>query len=332
MLPHFRDRYQTRLPTVRKTYPGKENSEGHRGLWTAVSELALMFKKLFAGLMGGRASEASSAPSLEQRRKMSRRPCEIEIEALSGRKGFMGTVTDMGAGGLRLHNGSPAPLKNGSAIRLTYPEPIRKHEVLTVEGIVRWTREREADASQFIGIEYKDQKALAHSWVKAKLHEHGFQSYNLKEQRSQQRARCGIMAGLDLGGGLVTCAVNNLGLGGCFVVLRQPIRAGATITIKLGKHPLLDGASYTGTIRHLQQADPADPFGYGCAFSSLTEEQTEAIKAFLLEQHSQNWERTDDWPDLLYASAAGYVPEEEVEIPDLASILAESPDEDEDKS
>jgi hypothetical protein len=282
-----------------------------------------MLKKLFGGLLGG-GSQANPAPSLEQRRKMARRPCSIEVEAVSGRSGFMVTVVDMGPGGLRLHNPSPVNLKKGAALKVVYPEPIPKHEVLTIDGVVRWTRLRESDSSQMIGVEYKDQKALGRSWVKAKMQAVGFSSYNLREQRTQQRADCGIRATLDLGAGNILCGVANLGLGGFFVLLRQPIRAGATISVKIAGGDLA-GSTLTGVVRHQQHADPGDPFGYGCAFGDLPVSQEEALRAFLLKQHEQNWERLEEWPDLTYAAPLGG-PNDDVEIPDLASILAEDED------
>jgi hypothetical protein len=287
-----------------------------------------MFKKLFGGLMGSR-PDSSSAPSFEQRRKTARRPCEIEVEATVGRKGHMVNVVDMGVAGLRLHTFSPISVKPKALIRVTYPDVIPKHDVLSTECVVRWSRIRDADGSQFIGVEFKDQKALARSWVKAKMQNLGFQSYNLKEQRSQHRVVAHLLGTIDIGGGSLHCVIVNIGLGGLYIQLRQPIRAGATIVVKVAGTPLLPATSYTVTVRHQQQPEPGDPFGYGCAFQDLSSEQAEAIKELMSVQHDANWERTEDWPDLLYISASNAQAEEEVVIPDLASILAEDPDEEE---
>lgn len=286
-----------------------------------------MFKKLFGGLGKGRAVE-SETRSFEQRRKASRRPCAIEVECNLGKKGYMAQVVDMGVAGLRLHAESPIPVKPKSILHVTYPENLPKVENLTTECIVRWSKMREADSSQFIGLEFKDPKALGRSWIKVKMQDVGFQSWNLKELRSQHRVVAQLPATLDVGGEQRNCALVNLGLGGIFIELHQPLRAGAAIAVKVGKNDRLPGTVYRAVVRHQQQLDPGDPFGYGCAFQGLTEQQTEDIKTFLVEQHEANWERLEEWPDLLYAAASNAAAAEEVVIPDLASILEETEQED----
>lgn len=283
-----------------------------------------MFKKLFGGLRGSKLDQPS--PTFDQRRKMARRPCRIEVEVVSGRKGFMMEVVDLGAGGLRLHHSQPDAFKIGATLKVIHPEPIPKHDVLSTECLVRWSRLRDADGSQFLGVEYKDPKALARSWVKAKMQDLGFQSYNLREQRAAHRTASGLTAMLDLAGTSVPCGTGNIGEGGCFISLRQPIRAGATIKVKVSAGQPLEGATYTAVVRHQQQADPGDPFGYGCAFQSLGPAEVEQIHAFMLEQHTLNWERTEEWPDLSYGAHAAPA-FGDVEIPSLDSILDESHDE-----
>jgi hypothetical protein len=286
-----------------------------------------MFKKLFGGILGG-GSESQSVRSFEQRRKLARRPCEIEVEVTVGRKGHMATVVDLGPGGMRLCCELPLKAKPKTLVRVTYPGSIPKHDVLTVECVVRWSKLRQADGAEFVGLEYKDQKALARSWVKAKMLDLGFSSYNLKEQRAHHRVVAQLLGTLEIGGVTRNCVVGDLGLGGLYIQLHQPIRAGAVIDVKVKDSPRLPGTTYVATVRHQQQADPGDPFGYGCSFTRLSEEQAEAIKEFLVEQHEQNWERTEPWPDLLYiASAEAAGQSEQVEIPDLASILAEDDEE-----
>ncbi len=286
-----------------------------------------MLKKLFGGILGGGAASEPASRSFEQRRKLARRPCEIEVEVTAGRKGYMATVVDLGPGGMRLRFDQPSKVKPKTVLQVTYPGSIPKHDVLTVECVVRWSKIREADDAEFVGTEYKDQKALARSWVKAKMQDLGFSSYNLKEQRAHHRVIAQLPGTLDIAGTQRQCAIINLGLGGLFIELHQPIRAGAVIDIKVGDNPRFPSTLFTATVRHQQQMDPADPFGYGCSFTRLSEEQTEAIKEFLENQHQQNWERLEEWPDLLYVAAAGGM-SEEIEIPDLATILADEDDED----
>lgn len=284
-----------------------------------------MFKKLFAGFKGG-ASEAEVERSFEQRRKGARRPCSIDVEAVVGRKSYPVEVIDMGVGGLRLRSATALPVKAKSSLRLIYHHPIPKHDSLETETVVKWTKLRESDGALFLGVEFKDPKALARSWVKAKMSDLGFQSYNLKDQRTEQRERTHIRADLDLVGTSVRAVVTDLGPGGCRFQVLQPIRPGATVTLSLHDHRFLPGDTYNAVIRHQQQADPADPFGYGCAFESLSRSQVEALRRFLADQHELNWEKLDPWPDPLYAGLTSAAPED-VEIPDLASIL-EDDDED----
>ena len=123
------------------------------------------------------------------------------------------------------------------------------------------------------------------------------------------------------------CFVTDLGPGGFRVLLLQPVRAGAAIPVVLDERiPHLGGLRLTGVVRHQQQVEPADPFGYGCAFQGLTPVQEEALKSFMIEQYELNWERTEEWPEVNFFAA----PAETVEIPSLSSILDESEDETED--
>lgn len=288
-----------------------------------------MFKKLFAGLKGGQA-EVDVERSFEQRRKAARRPCAIDVEAVVGRKSYPVEVVDMSVGGLRLRSSSALPVKAKSAIRLVYHHPIPKHDVLVTETLVKWTKSRAADGTQFIGVEFKDPKALARSWVKAKMSDLGFQSYNLKEQRAQHRARTHIRADLDLVGTSVRAVVTDLGPGGCQFQVLHPVRAGATVTLSLHDYRFLPGDTYNVVVRHMQQSDPGDPFGYGCAFQGLSPAQVEALERFLVEQHEHNWERLDPWPDPLYSGLTAAAADD-VEIPDLASILEGEDDEEEEE-
>ncbi len=288
-----------------------------------------MFKKLFAGLKGGPPT-VEVERSFEQRRKGARRPCSIDVEAVVGRQSYRAEVVDMSVGGLRLRCDNPMPVKPKGAVRLVYHQPIPKHDVLVTETVVKWVKLRQADGAQFLGVEFKDPKALARSWVKAKMSELGFQSYNLKEQRAQHRVRTHIRADLDLVGTSVRAVVTDLGPGGCQFQVLQPVRAGATVTLNLHDHRFLPSDTYIGLVRHQQQADPGDPFGYGCAFQSLSASQVQALQNFLVEQHEQNWERLDPWPDPLYAGLTSAAPDD-VEIPDLASIL-KGEDEDEEEA
>lgn len=283
-----------------------------------------MFKKLFGGLLGGSQDSSEEARVFEQRRRLARRPCSIEAEAKVGRSGFMVTVVDLGPGGMRLHCEQPMKAKPKTVVKVTYPGEIPKHDVLTVEGVVKWSKIRESDGSEFVGLEYKDQKALGRSWVKAKMHDLGFASYNLKEQRADHRVIAQLPGTLDLAGTKLKCAIIDIGLGGLFLQLHQPLRPGATIDVMVDENPRLPKTVYRATVRHQQQFDPADPFGYGCAFTQLSEQQREDLREFLVTQHAENWERLREWPDLLYLAAAAGA----VEVPDLASILAEE-DEDE---
>lgn len=286
-----------------------------------------MFKKLFGGLLGS--SETPSAPNFEQRRKTARRASDIAIEASLGRSSFPVTVVDMGIGGLRLHNQSPRKLKNKAVLKLTYPEPIPKHDTLTIDAVIRWTKVRHSDSSQFIGVEFKDQKSMGKSWVKAKMGDLGFRPYNIREQRKNYRVGAKLPASLDIGAGAVNCAIKNIGLGGFLVNLRKPIRAGATISLKIGDNPSLPSTTYTATVRHQQHPDPGSPFGYGCAFTELSAEQEDALRSFLIEQSEAQWEKAAEWSDYLLETYTSEEDNEDVEIPDLESILAEEPDEQE---
>lgn len=281
-----------------------------------------MFKKLFGGLMGGSA-KAEAGPNFEQRRKTARRPCKLEVEIFYGKSSSLGTVVDMGVGGLRLQTDSPLTLKNKALLRVTYPEPIPKHDQMTVECLTRWTKMREADSNQFIGVEFKDPKGLGKSWVKAKMQDIGFRPYNIRDQRSNFRVKCRLPATLSGSGG-VKCLLLDVGIGGFQVSLRQPVRAGATIKLKLDEHPQLGKAVYSGTVRHQQHPDPSAPFGYGCSFVSLEPEQEEALKEFLISEHAVQWEKVSEWSHFLYDAVGTESATDDVEIPDLESIMEET--------
>ena len=287
-----------------------------------------MFKKLFGGFRSSRAAE-SPTENFAQRRKSARRPCDVEVEVSMGRKSSYVQMVDMSVGGLRLHSAQPLGFKTKSVVRVTYPEPISKVDVLTVEGLVRWTRDHESDDSQSIGIEFKDPKSLGRSWIKAKMEDFGFRPFNLRDQRTNIRVACRIPATLELGGAAVKCSIKNVGLGGLFINLRHPVRAGAAIAVKISGHKYLADGVYEVTVRHEQQLDPADPFGYGCAFSGLKPDQEKALREFISLQSQTQWETVKSHGVDYYDDFSDPSEADDVEIPDLESILAEDDDEDE---
>ncbi len=288
-----------------------------------------MFKKLFGGFRAGR-TEESPAESLSQRRKSARRPCDVEVEVSLGRKSSYVQMVDMSVGGLRLHSAASLGFKNKSVVRVTYPEPIPKVDALTVEGLVRWIRDHESDGSQSIGIEFKEPKSLGRSWVKAKMEDFGFRPFNLRDQRSNFRVSCRIPALLEFGDSMIKCSIKNVGLGGLFINLRQPMRAGATIAVKIGDHPQLANTVYKVTVRHEQQLDPADPFGYGCSFAGLEANQEKVLREFIVQQSQTQWENSTHRSSVDYYDDFSEPDEaDDVEIPDLESILAGEADHDE---
>lgn len=246
----------------------------------------------------------------------------MEMEVWYGRKSFNAILIDMSVGGLCLKCYTPQKVKPKAVLRVTYPEPIPKVDVMTVECLVRWSRTRDSDGSQMIGMEFKDKKGMGKSWVKAKMQDLGFRPYNLKDQRQNFRLSCHLKADIVLGGGTLNGVVKNLGLGGVLVQLAKPLRAGAEVELKF-KGGELPG-TYTGTVRHQQHPDPGSPFSHGLAFTAVTAEQSEALKEFLAEQQKTLWEKAgptgEDFMTYMDIAPA----HEDVEIPDLESIMEET--------
>lgn len=279
-----------------------------------------MFKKLFGGLVGGGGS-AEPVACFDQRRATARRSCSLEMEVWYGRKSFHAILVNMSVGGLCLKCSTPQKVKPKAVLRVTYPEPIPKVDVMTVDCLVRWVRTRDSDGSQMIGVEFKDKKGMGKSWVKAKMQDIGFRPYNLKDQRKNFRLPCHLKTDIVLGGGTLDGVVKNIGLGGLLVQMAKPLRAGAEVDIKL------TGAvagTYTGTVRHQQHPDPGSPFSHGLAFSGLTDEQSEGIKAFLIEQQKSQWGKAGPTGEDFMTFMDIENPHEDVEIPDLDAIMEET--------
>lgn len=286
-----------------------------------------MLKKLFGDLFGKVLAEESPAPTLEQRRKTVRRPCDFEVEGWLGKRAFVARVIDLGVGGMRLCLEEPMALKQQTVVSVTYPEPLRNCESLTVDAHARWTRTRPSDGAQIIGLEFKDPKTMGKSWVKVKMHELGFASYNIREQRKEVRVSCGLKATVQIAGEAVPCLVKNLGRGGAYVELMKPLRAGASVNLRMLESAELPSANLEVTVRHQQHSDPSDPFGFGLAFGTLEGSFQQALEAFLLKQQSALFQTGH-----AKVSSDGFFSEddvvdgstEEVEVPDLKTILEET--------
>lgn len=288
-----------------------------------------MLKKLFGDLFGKKL-ENQKSPSLEQRRKAVRRPCDIEVEGWMGKRAFNATVVDMGVGGMCLRLESPIPLKNQTIVSVTYPEPLRNCDNLTVDLLARWTRTERSDGSQLIGLEFKDPKGMGRSWVKVKMQDIGFASYNIREQRKDVRVPCRLKATVQIGGEAVPCQVLNIGRGGVYVQMMKPLRAGATVTLRLLESAHLPSATLQVTVRHQQHSDPSDPFGYGLAFQEIDPEFQELVGDYVLKLQADDLEvepaarAGDAFFDQSDEEA------EDVEIPDLQSIMDETAEPEED--
>lgn len=291
-----------------------------------------MFKKLFGSFAASKRDSVATAATFDERRKLARRSCEIEVEARLGREEFAVNVIDLSAGGLRLHLESPKKFKPKGVVKLTYAEPIGRHDLLTVEGITRWIKERASDGAQFVGVEFKDPKSLGRSWVKAKMQEIGFRPHNIKEQRKLQRVSCSLPAVLNVGGQEVSAVVKNLGLGGGLLELTKPLRAGSEVSFRITEEAELKATTLSGLIRHQQHPDPSAPFGHGLSFPSLSQEQQSALERYIHRRRQEQWDQL--------AKSTGYLSYldgeetddaqhlDDVEIPDLDSIMEETSDTD----
>lgn len=292
-----------------------------------------MFNKLFGGLLGGGGSHEvqGKALSLLQERKAARRRCDFEVEGWFAKNHYQGTVHDLSASGLCLKLYSPIKVKAGGVITVTYPEPLGRVENLTVDCLVKWAR-LSPSGEQYIGVEYKDPKALGGSWIKPKMQDAGFRPYNLKEQRKELRVDCNFKATVSLAGTSAPCILQNIGRGGTYVELKKPLRAGATVNLRVLQNDHLPAGTYSATVRHQQHPDPSSPFGYGLAFSELSPEQSAAIEKFVTENALPIWQETT--PASPFAEESFEQQDgdndDEIEIPDLQSILDETEPEEED--
>jgi PilZ domain-containing protein len=301
-----------------------------------------MFKKMFGGLLGGRTQPVEEILTFEQRRKTARRPCSLEVECRVGRSDIQAHVVDMGVGGLRIHFSEPTKLKQKSVVKVTYFDYDAKNQVQTIDCLTKWTRIRASDGSQFAGVEFKDPKGLGRSWVKPKMQEIGFRPYNIKEQRNDYRVVCNLKGTVNLGGTVLPCRVKNIGLGGLFVKLSKPIRAGATVEINVVDNADFPNQTFKATIRHQEHPEPTSPWGYGLAFQATSAQQADAIRAFIQERKLKQWDAlradtADEYDDYaIYAEAAedteqGASANDDIEIPSLDSILEETEPEEEEE-
>ena len=247
----------------------------------------------------------------------------------------------MSVGGLRIHLPEPTKLKQKSVLKVSFFEG--KHQLKTVECLTRWTRLRESDGTQVAGVEFKDPKGLGRSWVKPKMQELGFRPYNIKEQRNDYRVSCNLKGSVNLGGTVLPCRIKNIGLGGLFLKLSKPIRAGAAVEIKIKDNADFPDGTYKATVRHQQHPEPTSPWGYGMAFQATSMEQADIIREFIQQRQVKEWEAlradsVDEYDDYaIYAEAAGDTGQassvhDDIEIPSLDSIMEETEPEEEEEA
>lgn len=293
-----------------------------------------MFKKIFGSLMGGGdTAPVVHPPNFDERRKATRRPCEVGVEATHARKTFNAVVSDLSVGGATVVCPANLKVKVNSVMKLTYPEISGTYEVQTVDSVVVWKVVDEDGATQRVGVKFTDQKAMGKSWVKPTMQEIGFRPHNIREQRKLCRVGCYVRASVKLPGFQgVICKIKNIGLGGLLLELPKPLRAGATVTVVAQKDDNLPASTYEGVVRHQQHPDPSAPFAHGLSFTSLTEEQKENIKAFMIEQRKLGDQATLTWQeeiarDAELAAAENEEVDEEAEAAyeaEKARILAEA--------
>ena len=286
-----------------------------------------MLKKLWSGLFGKNEPIANDDDGdFAQRRKSSRRNCEFNVDGMLGRRGFCATVVDMSAGGMKVQCSKPIGVKNKSVLKLTYPNPIKGCTNMTVECVARWSRMRESDGVQFVGVEFKDRKKIGSSWVKPKMKDLGFQSYNVREQRQDMRIACRLPASITVAGTKLKCAIRDIGLGGLYLELQKPLRGGAEVSVQVEGNSSFPATTFEAKVLHQQHPEPGAPFGHGVLFRSLSTEQTEQLKEYLLLQREKQWEDTSVELDFVYAPSLEQEEDEleDVEIPDLADIMEET--------
>ena len=259
-----------------------------------------MLKKLFGSLLGGsnEPAQQTHAPNFEERRKATRRKCEIAVEANHARRSFQAVVADLSAGGAMVVCPANLKVKLNATIKLTYPDAGGSYEIQTVECTTLWKRVSSDGATQSVGVKFVDPKSMGKSWVKPTMQEIGFRPHNIREQRKMCRVGCYLRASVKLPGFQgVVCKVKNIGLGGLLLELPKPLRAGATVTVVTAGEDNLPASSYDGVVRHQQHPDPSAPFAHGLSFTELSEEQKADIQAFMIEQRKLGDKATLTWEE-----------------------------------
>ena len=277
-----------------------------------------MLKKLFGSLLGGsnEPAQQNHAPNFEERRKATRRKCELSVEANHARRSFQAVVVDLSAGGAQVICPANLKVKINSPIKLTYYDGSDAYKIQTIECSTIWKRVSADGTTQSVGVKFVDQKSMGKSWVKPIMQEIGFRPNNIREQRKMCRVGCYLKASVKLPGFQgVVCKVKNIGLGGLLLELPKPLRAGATVTVVTAGDDNLPANSYDGIVRHQQHPDPSAPFAHGLSFTGLTEEQKTDIQSFMIGQRKLGDKATLTWEEEIAReaelAAAGETSEED---------------------
>ena len=113
-----------------------------------------MLKKLFGSLLGGsnEPAQQNHAPNFEERRKATRRKCEISVEATHARRSFQAVIADLSAGGALVVCPANLKVKVNSPIKLTYYDAGDACEIQTVECSTIWKRVSADGSTQSVGV------------------------------------------------------------------------------------------------------------------------------------------------------------------------------------
>ncbi|MBI3926392.1 MAG: PilZ domain-containing protein [Armatimonadetes bacterium] len=214
----------------------------------------------------------------EERRRLNRISCDLEVEIARGDLKYQARVTNMSLSGMGLC--CHGALKSGDRVTVRYLAPLLGAKRDRVACSVVWSRSQ--GNSTVVGVIYEeDEKVMAQSWVKSVLREIGFGNGNISSRRKAVRADCYVPVKCTLGGRTGrTGTLYNLGSGGALVELEgEGLAVGTALTLHIGPFEKLPRLNAPGTITAARSKGTV--WQYGFEFSEMNARDGQVLEQYL---------------------------------------------------
>lgn len=217
----------------------------------------------------------------DEKRRLIRLKCRYKVTLTTEKRGFTGTVTDMGVQGMRLQ--VTEKVKPGSHLHVTFPAHSDSFKVDTVRCLVAWCRKSRSGALE-AGVRYDDEKNnLEKSWVKFILRELGFDEKSIFQRRKTLRAVAMLPATVSrVGQSPLSGRILNLGVGGALLQSDDRLQSGQDLTLDIGPAEGLPLLSVPGHIVSDRYETESRTWFHGVRFRSMDDSRLQQLTRYIV--------------------------------------------------